>query len=289
MTSKASAGGTRSRRPAEPRTAPAIEAPARPSRQDQDPDVLAALEEQREFLLRSLDDLEREFMAGDVDQADYENLKDDYTARAASVIKAIEQRRTALAKAPRPRRWSVLVATIGVVALIGIGAGWLVAVSSGEREPGETISGDIRRSTIDELARAADYTGQASAAQQTGDSEAAVLAYQNALASYAAVLEQQPDNVEALTYRGWLLHVLALQAPDDIASRLDADALEGLDRAIVVDPSYPDARVFRAIIHEGSGRTADAAADLAEVDSSRIPPGMVEMVDGLRDRVQSGG
>jgi tetratricopeptide (TPR) repeat protein len=288
MTSKASTGGTRARRAATPRAEPPpLATPA--SRRENDPDVLAALEDQRDFLLRSLDDLEREYAAGDVDETDYESLKDDYTARAASAIKAIEQRRTASASARRPRRWGIVVATVALIAAVGLGAGWLVAASSGEREPGETISGDIRRSTIDELARAADYTARATAAQQAGDSAAAVTAYQNALSAYSTVLEQQPDNVEALTYRGWLLHVLALQAPEDIATRLDRDALAALDRAIAVDPDYPDARIFRAILHEGAGRPAEAAADLAEIDAAQVPPGMAEMVDGLRARVQSGG
>lgn len=48
-----------------------------------DPDALADLEEQRDLLLRSLDDLEREHEAGDLDTADYEALRDDYTRRAS--------------------------------------------------------------------------------------------------------------------------------------------------------------------------------------------------------------
>lgn len=51
-----------------------------------DPDVLAALEEQRDFLLRSLTDLDREHDAGDLDDHDHAELRDDYTARAAEVI-----------------------------------------------------------------------------------------------------------------------------------------------------------------------------------------------------------
>jgi hypothetical protein len=47
-------------------------------------DRLAELEEERRFLLRSLTDLEREHDAGDVDDLDYETLKDGYTVRAAA-------------------------------------------------------------------------------------------------------------------------------------------------------------------------------------------------------------
>ena len=62
---------------------------------------LAALEEQRDFLLRSLDDLEREHDAGDVDDNDYLALEDDYTARAARVIRAIEAREASRRGRPR--------------------------------------------------------------------------------------------------------------------------------------------------------------------------------------------
>ena len=48
------------------------------------------LEEERDFLLRSLADLEAEHDAHDIDDVDYRNLKDDYTARAAAVLRALE-------------------------------------------------------------------------------------------------------------------------------------------------------------------------------------------------------
>ncbi len=45
-------------------------------------DRLAELEEERRYLLRSLVDLDREHDAGDVDDLDYQTLKDGYTVRA---------------------------------------------------------------------------------------------------------------------------------------------------------------------------------------------------------------
>ena len=50
--------------------------------------ALARLEEEREFLLQSLRDLEREREAGDIDDADYARLRDDYTTRAAATLRA---------------------------------------------------------------------------------------------------------------------------------------------------------------------------------------------------------
>ena len=55
--------------------------------------------DQREFLLRSLEDLELEHEAGDLDDADYNALKDEYTARAAAALRA-----EPAAATPRPPR-----------------------------------------------------------------------------------------------------------------------------------------------------------------------------------------
>jgi hypothetical protein len=52
-----------------------------------DPDELARLEEERDFLLRSLRDLDREHEAGEIEEDDYRSLRDGYTARAASVLR----------------------------------------------------------------------------------------------------------------------------------------------------------------------------------------------------------
>ena len=54
------------------------------SRRRLDPDRLVAMEEERDFLLRSLDDLDAEHRAGDLDDHDYDELRDDYTVRAAT-------------------------------------------------------------------------------------------------------------------------------------------------------------------------------------------------------------
>ena len=66
--------------------------------------------DQREFLLRSLEDLEREHDAGDLDDADYAALKDDYTARAAAVLRA----ERATGGSPRRRGQRGFVALAGV-------------------------------------------------------------------------------------------------------------------------------------------------------------------------------
>ncbi|MEA2901110.1 MAG: hypothetical protein QOH36_997 [Actinomycetota bacterium] len=64
---------------------------------------LAGLEEQRDVLLKSLRDLEQERASGEIGDDDYTVLKDDYTARAAAVLKAIETGRSAVVRRPRGR------------------------------------------------------------------------------------------------------------------------------------------------------------------------------------------
>ena len=54
------------------------------------PEERAIREEERDFLLASLDDLERERAAGDVTDDDYRALKESYTARAAAVLRELD-------------------------------------------------------------------------------------------------------------------------------------------------------------------------------------------------------
>jgi tetratricopeptide (TPR) repeat protein len=57
----------------------------------EDTKVLEELRGERDMLLRSLEDLDREHDAGDLSDKDYEMLRDRYTARAASVLRALEE------------------------------------------------------------------------------------------------------------------------------------------------------------------------------------------------------
>jgi len=248
-----------------------------------DPDVLAALEEERDFLLASLDDLEREHDAGDVDDTDHAELKDDYTARTAAVLRAISQRQELARGRRAPRSWGRIVAWVVIVALFAVAVGVLVARTSGNRPPGGTFTGDIRMSSRDLLLEAQEYTGQATQQLQAGDASAALESYRSAIESYQRVLELQPTNAEALTYQGWVLHTLALNVGDSgSGAELDAQARVRLDEAIAANPTYPDARVFRAIIRRGLGQADAARADLAAVSDDEVPAFMRNMVTGLR-------
>ena len=193
------------------------------------------LEEERQFLLASLTDLEQEHEAGDITDGDYRALKDDYTARAAAVLRAIEEGRRPADRHPStgsvsPRRWSRTIGISAAVVAVAIGAGVLVARFSGQRLPGQTISGGIAEDTNSRLA-------QARALLSTDPGRALEL--------YTQVKQVDPDNVEATTYAGWLL---TLQAASTGNADLVVQAEGLLDDAIRLDPGRADAHCFKAVV-----------------------------------------
>jgi len=232
-----------------------------------DLDVMADLEEQRRFLLQSLKDLERERDAGDLDEADYRTLKDDYTARAAAVLHAIDERRAGLTTAQRGARhrrstkWMALV----VAAVIGlaIGGGVLVAGTSGERVPGQTATGNVPSNASDQLA----------AAQQDLAKGKAV----DALKLYDQVLEQDPNNAQALTFRGWILE----------SANLHDEALASLDKAIAADPAFAMAHYFKgAVLFQGKGDPAGAVKEFEAFLASNPPPDAAKTAQGALDQAK---
>src|SRR5262245_6573929 len=165
------------------------------------PDRLAELEEERRFLLRSLRDLEAEHDAGDVDDHDYQTLRDGYTKRAATVLRAIDEGRAGLPSAPS-RRWGRRLVVVGVVVAVGAGGGWMVARSSGQRVGGQEVTGGTAATDV------ATLLAQARALLNVDPLQAQQL--------YRRVLEQRPDHAEALTYSGWLLFTASRGASDDV-------------------------------------------------------------------------
>lgn len=260
--------------PADASPSPSVPAAA-PARRDLDPDALAALEEERSFLLRSLDDLEREHEVGDVDDVDYVALKDDYTARAAAVIRSIDQRQTARAQVRAPRRRGRTLAWVAVLLVASVALGVFVAQSSGRREAGDSVSGDIRSTSRDQLLQARTVMGEGR--------------FTDAIAAYDQVLADQPANTEALTYKGWLLFLTSRQTSDPADTQvLLARAKELLDNALTIDPTYGDALIFRAQVLRALGFDEQALADLDAVQPGSYPVDMQPFVDNLRSSIEGG-
>ena len=258
-------------------------------RRQLDPDTLAALEEERDFLLRSLDDLEREHDAGDIDDTDFAELKDDYTARAASVLRALDDRRALVASSSSNRSWVRNAAALAVVAVLALGVGWFVFRDAGSRAPGQGVSGDARQDSANLVLQAQQSTGEAQVALGNGDTQTALDRYRDALDAYGKALAIAPANVEALTNRGWLYHNLALGAGAGAqADELDGYARQDLDAAVAAQSDYGPARVFRAVLARDAGRFDTADQELAAADLSTIPTYMDQILDGLRADIAAG-
>jgi hypothetical protein len=230
-----------------------------PERRDQ-------LQEEREFLLTSLADLEREFAAGDVADDDYVSLKDSYTARAAIIIRELSDIEQPAVRKPigwRPFAWSALVV------LLAITAGVVVARNTGERLPGQGMTGAIDDGSVSSLLVQARSMGMTD--------------IPGVLDLYSRVLTVEPDNVEALTYFGWFTVLSSTQEVDAgaAATRLQNGMLL-LRQATIADETYPDAHCFLGIAFFRF--VDDAASAQPEMDAclAENPPAEVaSMVQGL--------
>jgi tetratricopeptide (TPR) repeat protein len=235
--------------------------------------VSTDLVEEREFLLQSIRDLDAEFAAGDLDEADYRTLRDDYIARAAAVLRRLEAPASPAATSPagatapsprggaevdggdRPRRKvggrGRAVAAAAVLALVSAGAGYAVATSSGERLATDEASGDIVEGSTDRITKA-----------QLLVSEGRIL---EAVRVYDELLREDPENPVALAQRGWLL--VQVGEPSLIDS-----GLASIDRAIALEPDFADAYFFRGMTLLRAKQEPGMAIEAFEQGLATNPP-----------------
>lgn len=196
------------------------------------PDELAELEEQRAFLLRSLDDLDRELRAGDIDELDASTLRADYTHRLAEVQRTIEGGRATIAEEAPPRRLGRKIAAGVVVAGLAAGAGLVVANAAGSRKAGDTATGNTgNRSFEGLLSEAATLLNQGKALE--------------ALRDYDTVLKQDPNNVEALANRGFIIANVAAAGGE---RQLLTEAESTVRRALALAPREPFVLYYLGLI-----------------------------------------
>lgn len=216
----------------------------------------AALQAERDFLLRSIEDLQAERSAGELDEERYQRLIEDYTARAAAALRALDGSAELLPAPPPVGARSQLrrVAVVGGLIAVATVASLLLASSLGLRQPGETITGNAQSAGG---SRAAFQL----AVERRPDDVAARLAYArfllqsgeivDALRQYDEAAELDPGNAESLAYGAWIVY---------LAGFAD-DAMGRVDRAVAADPDYPDAHFFRGmmLLRENDDRVAAAS------------------------------
>lgn len=243
---------------------------------------LSELEAERDFLLRSIDDLEAERAAGDVSDADFIDLCDAYVARTAIVLRTIDARQsvsvttsTAATPAVKTQSGARYRTPLAVAGALGVAAlmVWGLLGATDNRAPGEAITGEVIMTPTQEAATAGQ---QAQALFAAGR-------FQEALEAFDTALAANPDNVEAITYRAWLLYQVGAQSGE---ASINAVAAEQLALANSIDPTYPDAWAFRGVVLLRTFDDPVGAAVAMRTYLALIPPNgqigiPLELVEGV--------
>src|SRR5262249_32665761 len=154
--------------------------------------------------------------------------------------------------------------------VVAILAGVLVAWASGDRLPGDSSSGDIAESVTSKLAEARSL--------QATDLKGAVQRYDE-------VLKVEPDNAEALAYRGWLVTLVGGQAN---AADLVQSGEQSLERAMQVAPNYADPFCFDAIVRLRLHGDAAGASTAVDRCLALNPPQLVlGLVQNLKSEIDA--
>ena len=240
------------------------------------------LEDARDFLLRSIEDLDAERAAGDIDADRYEALRSDYTARAAAVLRALADEAAPAPAAgepeaapdgdgrdpghadrppgPRRRRRVLLWAGVGALAAAAV-----VVVSSelAARLPGQTASGSLSLASGDRLQRT---DAQAAALEASGkDAEA--------LALYRQVLRAAPTDEQALAEAGWLEFQAGVLGGK---ASLVADGQAEEQRAERADPSAPAPHLYLGSMLLAERRPSGAATELGLFLAAHPPTALAQ-------------
>jgi tetratricopeptide (TPR) repeat protein len=248
---------------------------------DKSPDTQRANTEEQEFLMRSLDDLDREFAAGDISEHDYRTLRAEYIVRTADALRDPKQP----TKQPSNRTRSPMRAAVTAMAVLGvaIGSGIFVAQSAGQRVEGEGLTGTVRSPGGPTTTRA-QTPGEIEIEKHLNDGRSMLGSDPvGALKAYDAALAINPKIPEALAYSGWVLRLASRSAVGADADELIAGALRRIDAAIAADSTYPDARAFRGIILlRDLDRPADASKEFAALDVGNTPPFITQLIESAR-------
>ena len=216
-------------------------------------------DDERDFLERSLADLEAERAAGDLADEDYRLLKERYAARLARLhARSGGQSDTPAGRSVHQKRSVGRV--LGGVVLVGalaVGAGFAVASFAGSREVGDTITGDVPDSVRSDTARLEEAARLAAAGQVV-----------EALEAYDAVLADEPDHPAALTYKGWLLRNVGT-ANDE--PELAARGVDLLERASQVAPTFSEAWLFLGIVYLRDQDDPERAVDALRLAIANDP------------------
>jgi tetratricopeptide (TPR) repeat protein len=248
---------------------------------------LDRLQDERDMLISSLEDLEREHDRGDLSEEDYALLHDRYTVRAAKVLRALDEARTStpvtlagpgLSDVPddaRPRRrsrsrrrwWAVTGASLVVIVVAIV----VVTRTTSSRLPGGTATGSASLSA-GQLERRT--LGQAEVLEGQGNAS-------GALKLYHEVLEKDPMQEGALAESGWLEFEAGVKARS--ASAL-SDGQNEEEKAERADPSASSPHLYLGSMLFVEGEAKDAVTQFRAFLASSPPPSSVQSVAPFIER-----
>ena len=244
-----------------------------------DPERRRQLEDERDFLMRSLDDLELERESGGIDDESYAELHDDYTARAAAAIRTLRDGIDVTpARAPRSkartRRRALVVTGVVVFAVL---AGVSLAYALGARLPGQTASGNSATAppTTNAASKALKQRIESLQQQvnanpndyelrlQLADAYASNADLPTAIKQWDEAIKIDASRPEAQALIGRALYLVSEQIPNKTAQQQTvAEAVAAEDKAIENDPDYADAYFYRGVIRAALQQYASAQADM---------------------------
>ena len=232
---------------------------------------------ERDFLERSLADLELERAAGDLSDEDYADLKARYESKLAATATPTGAGTVTLESRDRDQKRGSgrrsLVVTLVVVLVVGVGGGLAVARWSGARQPGDNISGSTVSNHGQDLAKAATLAG-----------DGKIL---DALKIYDRVLKEDPKDVRALTYKGWLLRNVGVENGQ---TELAAQGREYLEQANDIDPKFSEAWFFRGIVYLRDDNDPERAAQALKLALANDPiPEVATAARGLLAQISQAG
>ena len=273
------------------------------TRDDVDRATREALGAERDFLLKSLDDLEAEHESGGIDDESYAQLHDDYTARAAATLRAlrdgVDARPEPAPPVPRRRRL-VIIAAVVVFALV---AGGALAAALGARLPGQTSSGNTQSSSDAAAKRLArviqSLQAKVNASPDDYDARLALAhAYEangdlrNALAQSDAAISINGDRPQAHANAGRVLFIAAKEIKDkNTRAQFVAEANAAFDTALQKDPDYTEANYFRSVLEYSITQYENAQADLqtylAKTPNGPYADGAHELLTTVTEKIAS--
>lgn len=225
--------------------------------------------ERRDFLERSLVDLDAEHDAGDLSDDDHARLRAEYEERLA-ILDGAKPRPAPAEAAPRPA-WHRL-ATWGAVAAFALVAGILLAQYAGRRTADQNITG-------------IDVGGEGEQPVTTPEVDPALgrcfdLTSGDALSCYIDFTRANPEDPEGFLYLGLFAINQGLQTDEP---ELLSGGETFLRRALELDPELHEARVNLAVFLERTGRDAEALEELALLQGAELS----EDLQALHDFVES--